>query len=244
MKIICYLSYGYPLIEYSLKMAKCYFEAGADMMECSLPARDPYLDSEFIAGRMADALAACDDYDIYLEKLGEFRQENPNARIVLLIYEATMLEIGVEKLLAFMKKSGINDIIYAGRIDHPEIKAMFIENGVGICCPVNHHMVEKDIEEALHTNGFTYMEARPLTGSKKGYEELAPCIKHLRDVGIDRPIYCGVGIHTIEDVIYAKEAGGDGVFIGSTLIKLYDKPEEMKKTIAAFKKAATDGTTP
>ena len=40
MKIICYLSYGYPSIEYSLKMAKCDFEAGADMMECSLPTRD------------------------------------------------------------------------------------------------------------------------------------------------------------------------------------------------------------
>ena len=150
-----------------------------------------------------------------------------------------MLEIGVDKLVAFMKKHNINDIIYAGNIDHPEVKAKLIEEGIGICCPVNHHMVEKDIEEAVHTNGFTYMEARPLTGSKEGFEELAPCIKYLRERGIDRPIYCGVGIHTVEDVVYAKEAGGDGVFIGSTLIKLYDRPEEMKKTIAQFKAAAT-----
>ena len=86
MKVICYLSYGYPSIDYSLKMAKCYYEAGADMMECSLPARDPYIDSEFIAGRMADALSACNDYDVYLEKLGEFRTENPDFPITFLLY--------------------------------------------------------------------------------------------------------------------------------------------------------------
>ena len=239
MKIICYLSYGYPSIEYSLKMAKCYIEAGADMMECSLPAKDPYLDSEFIAGRMADALSQCDDYNVYLEKLGEFSDENPDFRIVLLLYEATMLEIGIEKLLSFMKAHGINDIIYAGRIDHPEIKQHMIEEGVQICCPVDHHMREKDIQEALNSNSFTYMEARPLTGSREGFEELKPCIQYLRDAGLDRPIYCGVGIHTVEDVIYAKEAGGDGVFIGSTLIKQYDDPEKLKKTIAEFKAAAS-----
>ncbi len=238
MKVICYLSYGYPSIDYSLKMAKCYYEAGADMMECSLPARDPYIDSEFIAGRMADALSACNDYDVYLEKLGEFRTENPDFPITFLLYEHTMLEIGIDKLISFMKKYGIENIIYAGNIDHPEVKKRLIEEGIGICCPVNHHMVEKDIEEAVNTNGFTYMEAKPLTGSKEGFEELAPCISYLRERGIDRPIYCGVGIHTVEDVIYAKEAGGDGVFIGSALIKQYDKPEEMKKTIAAFKAAA------
>ena len=238
MKVICYLSYGYPSIDYSLQMAKCYYEAGADMMECSLPARDPYIDSEFIAGRMSDALVACDDYDVYLEKLGVFRKEYPDFPITFLLYEHTMLEIGIDKLLSFMKQYGIENIIYAGNIDHPEVKKRLIEEGIGICCPVNHHMVEKDIEEAINTNGFTYMEARPLTGSIEGFEELAPCIQYLRKRGIDWPIYCGVGIHTVEDVIYAKEAGGDGVFIGSTLIKQYDKPEEMKKTIAAFKAAA------
>ncbi len=239
MKIICYLSYGYPSIAYSLRMAKCYFDAGADMMECSLPAKEPYLDSEFIAGRMADALAACNDYNVYLEKLGEFKDANPNAKIVFLLYEATMMEIGIEKLIDFMHTHGINDIIYAGRIDHPEVKARFISEGIQICCPVDHHMRENDIHEALHTNGFTYMEAKPLTGSKEGFEELEPCIKYLREVGIDRPIYCGVGIHTVEDVVYAKDAGGDGVFIGSALIKQYGDPEAMMKTIREFKIAAS-----
>lgn len=239
MKLICYLSYGYPSIEYSLKMARCYYEAGADMMECSLPAKDPYLDSEFIAGRMADALALCDNYDVYLENLAEFRKTTPELRIVLLIYEATMLEIGVDKLITFMKNNDINDIIYAGRIDHPEIKQRFISEGIGICCPVDHHMEPEAIDEALHTNGFTYMEARPLTGSKEGFEDLGACIRYLREAGITRPIYCGVGIHTIDDVRYAKQSGGDGVFVGSTLIKQYDSPEKMMDTIRQFKQAAT-----
>ena len=149
-----------------------------------------------------------------------------------------MLEIGVDKLIAFMKANGIHDIIYAGNIDHPEVKKHLMEEGIGICSPVNHHMVEKDIEEALNSNSFTYMEAKPLTGSKEGFEELEPCIRYLRERGFDRPIYCGVGIHTVDDVRYAKAAGGDGVFIGSALIRQYNKPEEMMKTIAEFREAA------
>ncbi len=240
MKVICYLSYGYPSIDYSLKMARCYYEAGADMMECSLPAKDPYLDSEFIAGRMADALARCGDYDVYLDKLAEFRKTTPELRIVFLLYEDTMLEIGVDKLIDFMKRNDINDIIYAGKINHPEIKRRFISEGIGICCPVDHHMEEDAIHEALHTNGFTYMEARPLTGSKEGFEDLGACIRYLRDAGITRPIYCGVGIHTVDDVKYAKRSGGDGVFVGSTLIRQYDTPETMMATIREFKKAASE----
>lgn len=240
MKVIGYLSYGYPSIDYSLKMARCYYEAGADMMECSLPAKDPYLDSEFIAGRMADALAQCSDYQVYLDKLEAFCRTTPELRIVLLLYEDTMLEIGVDKLIAFMKSSKINDIIYAGKINHPEVKQRLIDEGIGICCPVDHHMEEEAIQEALHTNGFTYMEARPLTGSKEGFEDLGTCIRYLRNAGITQPIYCGVGIHTVEDVQYAKDAGGDGVFVGSTLIKQYDNPEAMMDTIREFKRVAAE----
>lgn len=32
-----------------------------------------------------------------------------------------------------------------------------------------------------------------------------------------------------------KEAGGDGAFVGSTILKLHDEPEKMKETIRKFK---------
>ena len=56
MKLICYLSNGYPTIESSVEMAGIYSEAGCDVIEIDFPSRNPYLESELISGRMAKAL--------------------------------------------------------------------------------------------------------------------------------------------------------------------------------------------
>ena len=52
MEIICYLSNGYPTIEASYNMAVEYADAGCRMMEVDFPSRNPYLESDYIAGRM------------------------------------------------------------------------------------------------------------------------------------------------------------------------------------------------
>ena len=57
MEIICYLSNGYPTIEASYNMAVEYADAGCRMMEVDFPSRNPYLESDYIAGRMKKALA-------------------------------------------------------------------------------------------------------------------------------------------------------------------------------------------
>ena len=56
MEIICYLSNGYPTIEASYNMAVEYADAGCRMMEVDFPSRNPYLESDYIAGRMKKAL--------------------------------------------------------------------------------------------------------------------------------------------------------------------------------------------
>ena len=63
MEFICYLSNGYPTIEASYNMAVEYADAGCRMMEVDFPSRNPYLESDYIAGRMKKALEACDDYE-------------------------------------------------------------------------------------------------------------------------------------------------------------------------------------
>ena len=52
MEIICYLSNGYPTIEASYNMAVEYADAGCRMLEVDFPSRNPYLESDYIAGRM------------------------------------------------------------------------------------------------------------------------------------------------------------------------------------------------
>ena len=48
VKVICYLSFGYPTIEESAKMAEYYIEGGCDAIEVSIPPKNPYRDSAYL----------------------------------------------------------------------------------------------------------------------------------------------------------------------------------------------------
>lgn len=66
MKLICYLSNGYPTLEESERMAQTYVASGVDTIEIDFPSRNPFLESEFIANRMRIALTNCDNYGNYM----------------------------------------------------------------------------------------------------------------------------------------------------------------------------------
>lgn len=93
MKLICFLSYGYPSIPRSIEIARQYVEAGCDVLEIDLPSAAPYLEGEYIAGRMKAALASCGDYEEYMAGIVEIKRDNPNAEIILLCYENTLLNL-------------------------------------------------------------------------------------------------------------------------------------------------------
>ena len=80
MEIICYLSNGYPTIEASYNMAVEYADAGCRMMEVDFPSRNPYLESDYIAGRMKKALEACDDYEKYMDSIVAIKDKLPFRR--------------------------------------------------------------------------------------------------------------------------------------------------------------------
>ena len=237
MKLICYLCNGYPSIEQSEKLADQYMEAGCDVLEIDVPSHDPYLESDLIAGRMEMALKACDKDDAYLEEIARIRRKYPQKEIIFLLYENTVERIGVEKVVGFCRENGISDMIYVG-MKHPDIKQKLIDGGIKVSCYVQYHLPEEEIEFAKHSNGFVYLQARPTTGNiKPGYEKLEDCIRYIRDQGIERPIYCGVGVHTEEDLKMVREAGADGAFIGSAILKVDDQPEKLMETIRNFKRA-------
>ncbi|NLB37167.1 MAG: tryptophan synthase subunit alpha, partial [Clostridiales bacterium] len=121
MKLICYLSNGFPTLEQSARLAEYYAQGGCDIIEIDLPSRNPYLESEFIANRMATALKACDDYDRYMDNILEIRRRLPNTKLLILSYGNTVEEIGVEKYAKFCVDNDMRDIIFVG-LENEEIK--------------------------------------------------------------------------------------------------------------------------
>jgi tryptophan synthase alpha chain len=240
VKLICYLSNGYPTIESSILMAKDYIEAGCDIIEVDFPSSDPYLEGEYIANRMKDALVACDDYSRYMDGIVKIKNNHPNTKFILLSYENTILEIGVDHFIKFCTDNNMMDLIYVG--NHNEVvKNKMIESGIKISCYVQFHMDENEIKSAMESNGFVYMQAKPTTNNiNPDFLTLKNCIDHLKNMGIKREIYCGVGIYAPEDIRMAKEAGADGVFVGSTVLKLHADIPKMKETINLFKKICNE----
>lgn len=236
MKLICYLSNGYPTIDSSINMAKDYIEAGCDIIEVDFPSFDPYLEGEYIANRMKEALAVCDDYGSYMDGIIKIKNNHPNTKFILLAYENTILEIGIERFINFCTDNNMMDLIYVGN-HNEELKNKMIKSGIKISCYVQFHMDRAEIKSAIESNGFVYMQAKPTTNNvNTEFPTLKHCIDHLKRVGINREIYCGVGIYEPEDIQMAKEAGADGVFVGSTVLKLHTDVPKMKETITLFKK--------
>lgn len=235
MKLICYLSNGYPSIEKSKEIARDYVEAGCDIIEIDFPSHNPYLESELISGRMKIALENCSDYEEYMKGMAEIKQSLPDTKFILMVYENTIDEIGCDKFIRFALEQHFEDVILVGLKDDT-VKNKLIESGLKVSCYVQYHLPAKEVEYAKNANGFVYLQAKPTTGNvNPAYPELKDCIQYLKQQGIDRAVYCGVGVHTPEDARMVKEAGGDGAFVGSTILKLHDFPEQMKEKIREFK---------
>ena len=236
MEIILYLSNGYPTIESSIQMAKEYADAGCGMIEIDFPSHDPFLESEMIRDRMKKALENCDDYEAYMEEIVEVKRNLPDVKLLVLSYENTIQEIGTERFIRFCVDNDFKDVLLVG-LTGDEIKNQIIAAGIRVSCYVQYQMLEEEIESAKNSNGFVYLQAKPTPGQvfvNPKYPTLKDCVQCLRDHGIDRPIYCGVGVHSPEDVRMVKEAGGDAAFIGSTILKLQGDISAMKEKIREF----------
>ncbi|MBU3874274.1 tryptophan synthase subunit alpha [Faecalicatena sp. AGMB00832] len=234
MEVILYLSNGYPTLESSYQTAIEYADAGCRMMEIDFPSRNPYLEGEYIADRMAKALEVCDDYEKYMESMVRIKERLPEVHFLVLAYENTIEEIGTERFIKFCKENDFEDVLMVGLKDET-IKNEIIASGLKVSCYVQFHMLPEEIESAKASNGFVYMQAKPNGNINPDYPTLKDCIQHLRDCGIERPIYCGVGVHAPEDVKMVKDAGGDAAFVGSTILKLHEDVPAMKEMIKRYK---------
>jgi len=237
MKLICYLSNGFPSLKHTRRLASVYLEAGADMVEIDIPCDDPFLEGPFIAERMRQALATTADYDEYLESLAQIRKTHPDGTFLLLVYERTVKKIGVKKFIAFCRQNRFFDIVLAGAKDE-RMKADFIENGLSISTFVRHHLPVEDLATIPSVNGFVYLQAKPKSDDPLPFPTIKGIIAHLRDeMEVDIPIYAGSGVRDEDDIRTIKEAGADAVFVGYTVLSLFDDKEALKKRIRSLKRA-------
>lgn len=236
-KLICYLSLGYPSIKESMKMADVYVESGCGMIEVDIPTENAFLDGELISTRMRMAKENCSDYSKYFEAVKEMKNKYKNTPLIVLIYEHTVEEIGVDNFINYCKENNTLDVILVGETTG-EIKEKLIKNGLKISCYVTFALPDDEVDKALNSNGFVYLQAKADKEVREGCETLDKCIKYLREKGMKNPIYCGVGISTPDDMHMVSKAGGDAAFVGSALLKRQDNLDELRSFIEKLKDGA------
>ena len=226
-------------MEKSVEMAALYLDGGCDAIEWSLPPRDPYVDPPYIAEKMRLARSLCGDYEVYLEQIAKFRAAHPQAEVILLLYQETVCELTPQRLVDFCKANGI-DTILSGDLRDTALKRALMEGGLKLAASMNYTMYPEELEMIRSSSGFVYMQAMPGPDDLKagrGKETLKIAIKKIRELGIDRPVYCGVGIRRPEDISFIRDCGGQGFFLGSILMQHYDDPQKLVETIRAYKEA-------
>lgn len=241
IKTICYLSFGYPSIEGSIEAAGYYVKGGCDAIEVSLPPHNPYRDNDYLKSLYKVALEQTQNYDDYLEGIARMTKKYPTTEFFLILYNEVIMSIGAEKVAKFCNENNINYVI-SGDLKSPEAIKILRDHGVKLARSVNYKMEEEDIQRCIETDGFTYMQAFPSPGQyiKPGFEELETCIRYLRERKVSEPIFCGAGVKTPEDAARVKKAGGNGFFVGSSIIKMYEDPEKLIALIKEYKKAVND----
>lgn len=241
MKMICYLSFGYPTIEKSIEMAGYYIEGGCDAIEVSIPPHNPYRDSQYLQELFHKALAECSDYEEYLSGIAKMTDRYPDTEFFFVLYHEVIMAIGAEKIAAFCREHHISNII-SGDLHEEKAIRVLRDYGVKLARSVNYQMKEEDIQRCVQADGFTYMQAFPSEGQyiKPGFEELETCIRYLRERKVSEPIYCGAGIKNPEDAARVKAAGGNGFFVGSSIIQLYENPEKLVGLIREYRQAVQD----
>lgn len=238
MNLICFLNHGSPSLDESRRIVDDYVKGGVDIVETDFPADDPYLDGENIQIRMAEALRKCSDYDKYMENIEKILEEHPGIHLYILIYELTVMKIGIEKFIHFMKRNHLEDMILVG-VEYPHVRDDLMAAGIKVSAYVEYHLPEHEIEIAKKTNGFIYLQATPAGKFHPNYKDLKSIIRYLREeVGLKNQINCGIGIHTLEKVAMVRDAGADGAFIGSQVMALHGDSEALQAKVREIRKVA------
>ena len=109
MRVIGYLTSGYPSLEGCVKGADAYIEGGCDMLEISVPLINNR-EAPYLSDLMKEAVKKYPDLEQHLESIGKIAGKHPDIQITLLLYQEVILRIGAVKLAGFCAAHGIQDI--------------------------------------------------------------------------------------------------------------------------------------
>ncbi|MDD1662010.1 MAG: tryptophan synthase subunit alpha [Methanomicrobiales archaeon] len=238
---IAYLVAGYPDRNGFLTAAQAVIEAGADILEIGMPFSDPVADGPTIQRAHTRALEVGMSVDGFFDSVREVRQfsESP---ILLMVYCNTVYRRGVERFYREAKDAGADGVLIVDMPPEEGERAVHAarEYGLDQIFIVAPSTSDQRLGEVLKSaSGFVYLASLlGVTGARERLsDEASRLISRVRP-RTRLPLAVGFGISRPEHAAALRDAGADGVIVGSALVGMVEKhaqdPEQMTKEIRKF----------
>ncbi len=223
MAYMPYLCLGDPDRQTSIKMARELCRT-ADLLELGIPFSDPIADGPVLHAAATRALKAGMTTGKALEYIKEIRSST-RTPIVVMTYCNIALNPSIGAFIENLASSGADGLILP---DLPieeaaELKKSARKHGIATIFMATPSTKEARLEKILDaTEGYLYLTATEgTTGARERLDgRISDTIQRAKAIS-DTPVAVGFGISTVEQARAMKNAGADGVIIGSKLCELY-----------------------
>ena len=235
--LIPFFLIGYPNKSYFLELVDIAVKSGADALELGIPYTDPVADGPTIQNATTELLNSGWKVKDSLELIKMIRERYPNLPIGILVY-ANLLHSNKElkNYLNHVDSLLVPDLPYNG-LDNLELTDS--KNIVKVLPP------NADMETAKNIlnldSPYTYVTSKSgVTGTSSSLK-IDETFNKLVSYKKDMITYLGFGIHTPKQVYEAIKAGFDGVIIGSEIINIINKKEDLGVFIKKCKEMTLKG---
>ena len=237
--LIYYISMGCPSIEASLDKARLYLDHGVRALQFDLPSRNPYRETPFIKERLAYAFEKYGGYEPFLGALSAFRADHPDFEMQMVSYEDVLLTVGARRYIDYCTQNAIRTCRISGDGVVEQGRKDMNAAGIDTLTFIDYNLPEPDVQFALDTGRAVMLRnRREGMPPRDGLESWADRIAFLRGRGVTAPIYATAGIACGADLMEATEAGAQGAFVGSCLMKLWDDETAMLALLRDLENAA------
>lgn len=228
--LIPFITAGDPDLETTKQLIFTIEKSGADILELGVPFSDPLADGPTIQASSQRALKNGVTLDKILALVKEVRPK-VNIPIVLMSYYNPLFKFGLEKLVDYSKKIGVDGFIVP---DLPvEESAHWIKitrsrkiDTIFLVAPTTPLSRARKI--AQRSTGFIYyVSLTGVTGARKELpEDLIENLRRLREM-TKKPIAVGFGISSPEHIKMLSPYA-DGLIVGSAIVRLIEKAKNSK----------------
>jgi tryptophan synthase alpha chain len=239
---VAYITAGDPNLQETMDIALTLAEAGVDIIELGVPFSDPLADGPTNQRAAERALASGTSLHKILDQIALFRQKNDQTPIVIFSYLNPIYCMGFEVFADKAQAVGADGVLV---VDFPPEEADAYRqtmharalDTVFLASPTSDERRLLHVDE--QSSGFVYYVSR--TGVTGMQSQLSQSLDHEMELVkrlVKKPVMVGFGISDQNQAVAAARLG-DGIIIGSAIVKIIEDASDSKNRLAGVRNFAS-----